>query len=111
MVGLNFEQPGNEHTPPFFNLEDVEKRDRLSADEISEQLAIGAAKYEAALDGYKAGDIDNKDYLENYRANLIDWKNDMQIMSGMLSKENKEIYTELEKRLALVSDALKQKMN
>lgn len=110
MIGLNFEQSPQDHSP-HFSSEDIEKRDRLTVDEIHDQLEITETKFEDALKKFNEGNMDDKEYLEAYQANLVDWMNDIKIMEGTLLKKNEEVLFETERRLYLVSEALKQKLN
>lgn len=99
--------------PPRFNFENegVEKRDRLTVDEIAGQLAVTATKYEDALETLKRGDDTDKEYLELYQANLVDWMNDIRITEGTLTRKNAEIMEEVEKRLFLISEELERTQN
>lgn len=79
-----------------------------SPEEIAGQLAASQARYGDALAKLRAGNRDDRDYLEETQTNLIAWKNAFDIRFGALGDEEAFIRNEVLARLAEVSHVLEE---
>lgn len=108
MEGFEVQQNNSSNNSLSFIHEDVQKRERLTAEEISGQLNVTTTRYEEELEKLKSGDNPDQLWLATYQDNLVCWMNDMKIMEGTLKSGNEEVLDEIEKRLYLISEELEK---
>jgi len=95
---------GGYNRQPIFSPDEIEKRYRLSVNEIIGQLSNTTPKFDAELKKLKAGNDFDKDWLEDYKANLVDWMNDIKMVVGTIDRRNEEIYNEAKRRFYVISE-------
>ena len=107
---FNFEkqQNSNPQHPPFAYNEEMEKRVRLSVDEVRAQLMITGSRFEEALEKQQAGEEYDEEYLASYQENLITWIADL---DGALGRNHEEVLNEVRRRLFVLSEGLEQGVN
>ncbi|OIO30500.1 hypothetical protein AUJ77_02915 [Candidatus Nomurabacteria bacterium CG1_02_43_90] len=107
---FNFEkqQNSNPQHPPFRYNEEMEKRVRLSVDEVRAQLMITGNRFEEALEKQQAGDNYDEEYLADYQENLIAWIADL---DGALGRNHEEVLNEVKRRLFILSEVLEEGIN
>ncbi|MEK7460385.1 MAG: hypothetical protein AAB628_02450 [Patescibacteria group bacterium] len=75
-------------------------------EEIFGQLNISEERYTEALDKFRIGNLDDIEYLQETKVNLIAFANEMATNHGTLSTRNKEILDLVKKRLAELENVL-----
>ena len=109
-MSLNFEkqQNNNQQHPPFAYNEEMEKRIRLSVDDVRAQLMVTKERFNEALEKQQAGDDYDEEYLADYQENLIAWLADL---DGALGRNHEEVLNEVKRRLFILSEGLEQGAN
>lgn len=106
---FNFEkQQNNKQHEPFAYNEEVEKRVRLSVDDVRVQLMVTKERFNEALEKQQAGEDYDEEYLADYQENLIAWLADL---DGALGRNHEEVLNEVKRRLFILSEGFEQGIN